>query len=179
MPSMKAGIRPRWERGLTSTSGKALLVVFWITFLMASVAVGLPDQISTIVGVAAQLLLVIIWIGYPIALLACLSGHRVRSIGVPLITCVALIGYGLSVFVDDPSAGFWRSSVAPWLGAAFIFAPFAAGAYALWSAEKAAQFAHVRHPVATALALFAFPFFGAHIHKRFCLVYSRLKVGGS
>lgn len=174
MPAMTKEPRVRWQRGLTSISGKTLLVAFWAAFLVASVAAGLPEPISTVVGGTAQLVLVIIWIGYPIALLHCLSGHRVQRIGVPLIACGALVGYGLSVLLYDENGDFWRSTVAPLLGAVLLFAPFAAGAYALWSGEKAANLPHARHLVATALALFALPFFGAYSHKRFCLTYSIL-----
>lgn len=173
MPSMTT--RPLGRQcGLTSISGKALLVMFWAAFFVAGVAVGLPWPVSTMVGGTAQLVLALIWIGYPIALLYCLSGRRVRRIGVPLIACGALVGYGLSVLLYDTTGGFWRSTAAPLLGAVLIFAPFAAGAYALCSGEKAANSANTRNLVATALALFAFPFFGAHCHKRFCSTHSTL-----
>src|SRR5262245_61589919 len=91
----------RLDRTLAATSGRSLLIVFWISFLVAGLAVALPVPLRTAVGSVAQVIVIVIWIGYPIALFRCFAGHKARGIGVPLMACGVVLGYGLSVFVYD------------------------------------------------------------------------------
>jgi len=129
----------KWGRTMTSTSGRSLLIAFWIAFVVAGLAAVLPAPLSTVFGSVAQLVLVVIWVGYPIGLFHCFAEHKARIVGVPLMACGALIGYVLSVIVYDKSGEVARSTVALLLGAALIFTPFVAGAYALNEGEKRAK----------------------------------------
>jgi hypothetical protein len=165
----------RWERTLASLSGRSLLVAFWMAFIVSALATALPVPASGVFAAVGQFVLAIIWLGYPIGLFHCFAARKVRIVGVPVMTCGVLIGYVLSVFVYDKGGELARSTVAPLLGAAFIFAPFIAGAHALKEGEKRAKLSHTANVVLTAFALFAFPFFGAYVHERFRRAFFSLR----
>lgn len=174
MPPVTTKSTSAWESRLALASGNELLIAFWAAFLLASVAAVLPEPFSTLLGVIGQSALTVIWIGYPIAVLYLLSGHRMRTIGVPLLVCSAMVGIAMSILSFDRNGNFWNDDVAPLLGAALFFLPFVAGAYALKNGEKAAGLAAGKNLVATTLALFAIPFLAPYIHKRVCSTYSNL-----
>lgn len=96
-----AQVRPKWRHVLASFSGRSLLTAFWVTFVAAGLGAMLPAPVSTLTGGVAHLVLASIWIGYPIALLYCFAGPKERVVGVSMMTCGAVIGYALSVFVYD------------------------------------------------------------------------------
>jgi len=164
----------RWERGLASTSGRSLLTAFWAAFVVSALADALPMPLSGVLGTLGQFCLAVIWIGYPIGLFHCFAKRKKRVIGVLLITCGAIVGYGLSVFVYDRGGSLATSTVAPIVGAALILVPFIAGAHALKDGERRAQIGNTANVGITALALFGFPFSGAYVHERFRRVFSRL-----
>ncbi|MFZ1869130.1 MAG: hypothetical protein WAU49_11645 [Steroidobacteraceae bacterium] len=159
---------------MLSVSGKSLLIAFWLAFLMAGVSVALPKPLSAAFGGVAQLALATIWIGYPISLFYYLANRNARAVGVSLLVCGALLGYVLSVFGYSENAGLVRGRVVPLLGAVLIAAPFVAGAFALKKGEKAASAESKIGIIATAVALFALPFFGAYIHERVRRVHCKI-----
>jgi Na+/phosphate symporter len=175
MPPVTTQPASTWGSRLASTSGSRLLVAFWTAFFLASFAAALPEPLSTMLGAIGQSGLAVIWIGYPIALLHLLSGHRMRTIGVPLIVCSTMVGIAISILSFDRNGNFWNDNVAPLLGAVLFCLPFVTGAHALKNGEKAAGLAPTTNLVATALALFALPFLAPYVHERFCLAYSNLK----
>ena len=152
---------------MLSVTGKSLLVAFWVAFFIAGASVTLPTPLSTALGGLAQLALALIWLGYPISMFYYFARGRGRTIGVSLLSFCALAGYVLSVFAYSKNAGVATARVASLLGFGLILALFFAGARALKEGEKAANAESKAGIVATAVALFALPFFGAYIHERF------------
>lgn len=156
-----------WERSLLSKSGRQVLAMFWVVFLVAGVSAAAPAQPSTVFGIVTQLALGLFWFGYPIALYRCLSADKHSNSGVVLLVAAIALGYSLSVFASSESgSGVW-GVVAPASGVVLVFSPFVAGAVALKNAENQARLKSAAGVAVTALALFAFPFFGAYVHERF------------
>lgn len=166
-PVSDGGLVPWWERALMAKSGRQLLFVFWVLFLVAGACAVVPASQSTVVGVVTQLILGLFWFGYPVALFRCLSEGRRGGGGALLLLGAIAIGYWLSVFASTDGGGTVWGVVAPVVGAVLVFSPFVAGAVALKNAEHRAQLKSQAGVVLTALALFAFPFFGAYVHERF------------
>ena len=160
-------VQSKWRHVLASFSGKALLSAFWVSFVVAGLGAMLPVPLSTLISGIAQLILALIWIGYPIALFYSFTGPKARVIGVSMMVCGVIIGYVLSVFVYDQNGNLVKSTVFPLLGAALVLAPFIASARALTDGERAAQTSQTASVATTAVALFALPFFGAYVHERF------------
>jgi hypothetical protein len=158
-------------------SGRQLLVTFWVVFLVAGSCAAVTSPQSSVVGSLAQLMLGLFWFGYPVALFRCLSDDKRRSGGAILLVGAIALGYWLSVFASSESGGTIRGVVAPVAGAVLVFLPFVAGALALRNAEDRVQLKSEASVVLTALALFAFPFFGGYVHDRLRRVHTALKLG--
>jgi hypothetical protein len=165
----------RWGRGLALTSGRSLLIAFWSAFVVSAVADTLLTPLSGVLSALGQFFLAVIWIGYPIWLFHCFAKQKSRVIGVLLMACGVLVGYGLSVFVYDRNGPPARSVVAPVVGAALIVVPFVVGAHALKDGEQRAKVGNTASVGITALSLFAFPFLGSYVHERFRRAFSLLQ----
>jgi len=168
MPYMNENALCRgFERALIAMSGRQLLLVFWVTFLVAGACAAVPALQSSVVSIATQLALLLFWFGYPVVLFRCLLDGQHSGLGALVLVGAIILGYWLSMFLATDGVDPIRGVLVPVVGAVFVFSPFAAAAMVLVNVERRSQMDSKAGVVLTALALFGFPFFGGYVHERF------------
>lgn len=157
---------------LGSLSGMQLLTLFWSIAVISVCGVFLPEPSAIILMSFIEIILVIIWFGYPIALYFCFSSRGLKRIIVSLLLlCAIATGFWLSIF--NYYHEIWNTTVISILELLLFGVVCFSGASALKRVETIDQESSRPNTLLTAIALFAFPIFGAYIHNRFRLAMHR------
>lgn len=143
-------------------SERSVLVAFWGAFLVCAVASAVPPPYGYVAGALTQFALLVVWMGYSLAVYWCLSPHRFRAAWLVLLALGPLVAAALAQLTQDlESAGLWSLLIAP-----LFVAPFGAAARALRAGERKSLGQARTNVFVAGFAFFALPFLAGFIHSR-------------
>ena len=151
-------------RFLSSVSGPQLLFALWIAIVASELPRVLHMPGSAITNEIGELVLGIVWFGYPILVFRCFTESRMGTAVIAALIVGLLLAAILTRFTADQTAD------SPWVSvvtAAFVVSLFAAGAYGLRRGEKKGlvRYSHTNALVAIS-SFIVLPLLGSFIHAR-------------